>query len=357
VHKVLFTILFFAPALLFGQRFSATPLTDFQPGETYFGYPGLLYDGSNTPTPTHDAAGRAAAALVQPLDTWGTPSPTGKIVVISMGESHTTMEWCDKAYPACAGYSFIGLWRANKAANHDTLAVVDGASAGRVVLTWTCPTGPCPQYALGTTGTYIEVENQYDRVLDTILTPNGYTEAQVQVAVFDEATTKIPDASLKDGASADAFLLEEHLTSAIRAAQQRWPNLKMVFVNSRCYAGYGSPLDHLSPEPQAYEGGFAIKWAIHAQANQRDTGEVDPVAGDMLVGDFPWIGWTAYIWGNGMNNPPKSTALTWSPYVGGQAIGFYQADNVHPNHYGISQVANRLHGFFMTSPYTPWFRK
>ncbi len=45
--------------------FGAKPLTDFDPNMKYRGvFPGLLYDGSNTPPPGHDSDGRALAAMI-----------------------------------------------------------------------------------------------------------------------------------------------------------------------------------------------------------------------------------------------------------------------------------------------------
>ena len=45
--------------------FSATPLIDFAPSQLYLGqFSGMLYNGSNSPPPDHDAAGQTAAAAV-----------------------------------------------------------------------------------------------------------------------------------------------------------------------------------------------------------------------------------------------------------------------------------------------------
>src|SRR5205085_6779075 len=77
------------------QNFSATPLSDFQVGQLYLGaFPGFLYENSNSVPPDHDLDGRNFAAQVQPLDANGRPSPQGKIVVISIGFSNWTIDWC-----------------------------------------------------------------------------------------------------------------------------------------------------------------------------------------------------------------------------------------------------------------------
>src|SRR5260370_1166283 len=89
--------------------FSATPLTDYSVSELYLGkYSGFLYPGSNLAPAQHDLAGQSAADSIQPLDGRGKPSSTGKIVLVSMGMSNTTEEWCDGNTPQCAYYSFMG---------------------------------------------------------------------------------------------------------------------------------------------------------------------------------------------------------------------------------------------------------
>ena len=60
----------------------------------------------------------------------------------------------------------------------------------------------------------------------------------MQVAWIKQANPG-PTASLPS-ASADAYTLEMQLGNTVRAAKQRWPNLKIVFLSSRIYAGYAT---------------------------------------------------------------------------------------------------------------------
>jgi hypothetical protein len=130
----------------------------------------------------------------------------------------------------------------------------------------------------------------------------------------------------------------------LRALKTRWPNVQQVFISSRIYAGYSNV--GVNPEPYAYEYGFSVKWLVNAQITQRDTGVVDPLAGDLLTA-VPWIDWGPYIWGNGINNPPGSMALTWAPTD-------FASDGEHPGNSGVTKVGNALMNFFLTSPYTAW---
>src|SRR5262245_56603765 len=68
------------------------PLCDLGTG-TFEGVPGGLYSGGTSVRPArHEAAGMViASGEVIPRDPSGTPSSDGKIVLISVGVSHTTM--------------------------------------------------------------------------------------------------------------------------------------------------------------------------------------------------------------------------------------------------------------------------
>jgi hypothetical protein len=72
-----------------------TPITDLGAG-TYEGYHGGLYPGmKNTPSGAYLARGLAAARSVKPID--------GKIVLLSIGMSNTTLEFQEfqrEAHPA-----------------------------------------------------------------------------------------------------------------------------------------------------------------------------------------------------------------------------------------------------------------
>ena len=162
--------------------FFATPLVDFGPGQLYLGrFSGNLYTGSNSPPPVQDSSGLVAAAEVQPLDGNGNPTPSGKIVLISLGMSEASDDWCD-GQTACTNFSFMGQAAASDKVNHSTLVILNGAQASQNAETWTCASGNCPPGSLGS--------NNYDRVLDTVLTPAGLTEAQVQVVWIQEANTE-----------------------------------------------------------------------------------------------------------------------------------------------------------------------
>jgi len=142
----------------------------------------------------------------------------------------------------------------------------------------------------------------------------------------------------------------------MRAAKQRFPNLKMVFFSSRVYGGYAQSTD-ADPEPFAYQTGYGIKATIQAQINQLRTGIVDPVAGSLDYSVSPWIGWGPYFWADG--DIPRSDGLVWcdgqagSPCNGELDFG---PDGLHLSTAGGQKAANLLLNWFLASPYTkPWF--
>ncbi|HEY1249866.1 MAG TPA: S-layer homology domain-containing protein [Thermoanaerobaculia bacterium] len=313
--------------------FVATPLTEMGQSETYLGFSGGLYpNGANVPPPAHASAGLAHALAIRPLDTDGNPSASGRVVLLSIGMSHTTQEFCSQGgLQPCNPWTFIGQALTDTGVNHTTLALVNGARSGQTAVKWSVPTA----------------EN-FDRVRDVDLAAQGLTETQVQAVWLKEADAH-PMSSLPN-ADADAYTLETLLGDVIRSAKIRYPHLQCVFVTSRSYAGYA--LSDLNPEPYAYESGFAVKWIVQAQIDQMANGGaiVDPRAGDLNYDTgAPWIGWGPYLWADG-TIPRGSDGLVWVPE------DFEASDLTHPSTLGETKAGNMLLAFFGNDPRTrPWF--
>lgn len=306
------------------------PLMDMGTSTTYYGFSGGLYaDGSNTMAADHQAAGLALANQVTPLGTDGQPSPDGKIVLLSIGASQVSDEWCGTS-SGCetpVSPSFMTSAAQSSNVNHSSLVIVNGAEAGLKAASWIDPAGAT-----------------YDPVRDRRLAPLGLTEAQVQVVWLENldvfATVSLPSPN------ADAYTLESYLGATLRAIRIRYPNVKLVFFSSRDYGGYTT--FNQSPEPYAYEGGFAVKWLIQAQIGQMETGTIDPIAGDLNENAVaPWTAWGPYTWADGTN--PRSDGLTWLKRDFGP-------DGTYPSAQGRTKVANLLMSFFLNSPFTRcWF--
>ncbi len=307
------------------------PLNDLGSGN-YLGYVGGLYpNGANTPPAAHTTLGLSRAQAVTPRDANGIPNPAGKIVMVSIGMSNTTQEFCvSQTVPQpqpCNSWSFMGKAAADGSVNHTTLAIVNGAYGGKTATFWDDPN-----------------DSEYTRI-NNLLVGNRLSSLQVQVA-WVKVARPYPSISLP-ASNADAYELLINLGDIMRALKVRYPNLQQVFLSSRIYGGYAT--SSLNPEPYAYETGFAVKWLIQAQIDQMQSGFVDPRAGDLNAanGTAPWLAWGPYLWADGVD--PRSDGLVWE-------LSDFEADYTHPATGAETKVADQLLAFFKNSEFTQcWF--
>lgn len=299
---------------------------------TYLGFAGGLYEsGANTPPDDHSAVGAARARIIRPRDTNGALQPDGKIVLLAIGMSNTSQEFCGVNVTVnCVTGSFMQLAATDAAVNKSTLVLVNGAQGGMDAGEWTSPSA-----------------RPFDVVRDERLAVVGVAEKQVQVVWLLEAT-KQPAVSLP-APNADAFALETNLGRIVRALRVRYPNLQQVYVSDRMYGGYATTKEN--PEPYAYETGFAVKWLIAAQIRQMgNRGQiVDTRAGDLNYDSAaPWLAWGPDLWANGV--VPRPDGLTWQR-------SDFKSDGTHPSvESGVPKVGALLLGFFSSSPTTRcWF--
>jgi hypothetical protein len=289
---------------------------------------GLYPGGLNSMPASHFAAGRARADAVRPLDAQGQPAENSKIVLLSIGMSNTTQEFCSAAGTLpCDPWTFMGQAAVHPAVDQTALVIVNGARGGQTASTWDDP-----------------ADANYDRIRDLLLA-QGLSEAQVQ-AVWVKVANPQPTASLPDPA-ADAYALLESMGAIARTLRVRYPNVRTLFLSSRIYAGYASTA--LNPEPYAYESGFAVKWLIEAQIRQMESGIIDPLAGDLNYNTAaPWVSWGPYLWGDGLT--ARLNGLIWE-------CDDLQSDGTHPAQSGEEKVGTMLLDFFLNSSFTStWFR-
>lgn len=288
------------------------PLIDLGTG-FYLGKQGGLYDGgSNTLPLQHRTEGEARAAALAALP---------RIGFISIGLSNTKQEFCDGANTStnpCKPWTFVGKALADAAVSKK-IVFVNGATGGGTSTDWANP------------------GHQVWSDLAGAVQSHGLTPADVRVAWLKTTRPKGATNLLL------ALQVEADLGQIMRHLKTKYPNVSMVFFSSRTYGGYGT----LSPEPQAYENGFAVKWVIEAQIDQRAFGFVDKESGDLSLSRAPWMAWGPYLWANG--TVPRSDGLVWLP-------SDFGTDGTHMSEAGAAKAAGLLMTFFKSaSTACPWF--
>ncbi len=234
------------------------PLIDMTSTDTYLGYSGFLYQGSNEVPPGHAVAASNWAGQIQPLDAAGFPSPSGKIGYTSIGMSNTNQEFAELIIRANAD-----------PLKRPEVVLMNGAQGG------------------------VPAE-QMNNINDPFWTTNipnklsgaGLTAEQVQVAWLKQ-TNAGPTGPFPNWAQN----LESQLRDICQHIHTTFPNIKIVYVSSRIYAGYAS--SSLNPEPYAYESGYSVKWLIDSQIDGDATLNYDPAQGTvrsglLLWGPYPW---------------------------------------------------------------------
>jgi hypothetical protein len=300
-------------------------------GATWKGFAGGHYPGGETMPLAHAAEGLRRARAIGPLDGEGRQAADGKYVLLSIGMSNTTQEYCSGPVTACSPLSFVGQALADPAVRKAGLVLVDGAAGGQTAPTYDDP-----------------ADANYDRIRDTRLAPLGLTERQVRIVWLKVANAR-PAVSLPDP-TADAFQLLASMGAILRALRARYPNLDLVFASNRTYGGYATTT--LNPEPYAFESGLAVKWLVQAQITQMEGGAPDPRAGNLSYGGAapvaPWVVWGPDLWANGAA-PRAADGLF---YVRED----FQNDGTHPSASGVQKVGRLLLTFFKTSPHARcWF--
>jgi hypothetical protein len=287
-----------------------TPLCDMGAAVRYKEQDGGLYGaGRNDPPRAHQQAADAALKQITPLGADGKPSPTGKIVFISLGMSNA------------AGEFMIFKELADKDPDKSpTVAILNGAVGGAGVRSWTKPQG----------GTWLEVDK---RLKEANLTP-----AQVQVAWIKHAEPMPePDKAVLQYAKE----VRDDIAKTVPIMRSRFPNLRIAYLSSRTYGGFNAVgRRRVNPEPFAYETAFAVRWVILDQIN----------GADHPYDRSPVLLWGPYLWADGVN--ARKDGLTW-------VRNDFTNDGVHPTRdTGGRKVADLLLKFFKENPNAkPWFVK
>jgi hypothetical protein len=259
---------------------------------------GLYADGSNVRPADHDASGVNLAQGIQPLDSNGNPSPTGKYVFLSIGESCAQQPFAE----------FLTLASADPSKNPN-LVIVNGATGGATA-----------------TDLALAKNNFWNVIINDDLPNAGVTPKQVAIAWVNDVNGG-PYGTFPG----DMTKLTGDFESIAQNLLAKFPNIKLAYFSSINYTGYSNGLKNLSNEPWSYEAGFAVKNAIQDQINGNANLNFNPLDGPVLA---PWIDWGPYYWANGML--PRSDGLVWT-------CQDLQNDGTHPSSpVGRLKVATQL---------------
>jgi hypothetical protein len=213
--------------------------------------------------------------------------------------------------------TFITMAMADPQVN-PALFLLNGAQAGQTAEDWVDPNAP----------TWQEVNLR--------LAHYGITPQQVQVAWVK--LTLIGPGAFPERAQE----LLADLEAIARNLKTLYPYIKIAYFSSRTRSY--TYWEGLSPEPTAFETGFAVKWLIESQINGDPDLNYDPARGPVVS---PYLSWSSYLWIDGLN--PRSDGLTWEPQD-------MIPDCTHPSSYGRAKVAAQLMSFFKNDTTTGWFR-
>jgi hypothetical protein len=286
------------------------PLTEMTADDRYQGEDGGLYGGGrNTPPDALAAAARAALGRIRPLNAEGRPDDAGTVALVSLSMSNATQE-----------FSTFKRIADEDPAKWARLTIVDCAQGGQAMAEWAPP------------------DARPWTVARERLQQAGVTPAQVQVA-WIKLANKMPQGDLKQHGTK----LRDDTAAVIRNAKAAFPNLQIVYLGSRIYAGYATTA--LNPEPYAYESALVVRWLIRDQADGKGDLNADAARGPVSA---PVLLWGPYMWANGAT-PRKADGLV---YLREDLAG----DGTHPSTSGRQKVARLLLEFFKSEPLArPWF--
>ena len=218
------------------------PLTDLT--GTYHGEDGGLYGhGRNEPPAAHREAYLKQSREIQPRNADGRPDPHGKIGLITIGFSNTNME----------SIAFKAMADADPQKSPQVV-IVNGAIGGRAAVMWAYD---------GAEVLPADEQKRLDKEMDVLHMPKTRRGGPMGTAGKDTWPTL--DARLKEaglspqqvqaawmkhvdagpqqlgGFPAHAKALEADIADTLIIARRHFPNLRVVLLSSRTYAGWTGP--------------------------------------------------------------------------------------------------------------------
>jgi len=276
------------------------PINDLGKG-TFNGFTGGLYpNGLNSPTGIYAADLYKICHHITPLDTFGNPSTNGKVLFVSLGWST-----CGNNMRALENKT-----TGNPLTNPKLLLVTLNEGSGK-----------------GRLNDIANPNDQYWDVVASQIKKANTSFRQVQIIYLEtEDSTKLITFPGRP------VLVKNELESCFRIFQQKFPNVKVVYLLARTTT-FGSNEHIFNTEPCPYYFGWACKWAIQDQING--------VAGTAYKGEnkvSPIITWGFYQWADSI--PRTTDGFSW--------VESESSDGLHANSVGQDTLSGRFQQFLLS---------
>ena len=273
---------------------------------TFKNYSGGLYpNGSNTIPADYLKNGIAISKKILPLDAQGNNNPSeGKIGFLVLGFSTAAMT------------GSVFKWIYHRKYPDSPLCISIGAQGGMDI------------------NAMLDSNTLYWNNVDQALSDDALTLLQVQIIWI--STGDLQSSSLDFPEQSFQLAEKYSLLMPILAAQ--FPNLKIVFISDRTFAGYinEKSLQALA-EPTAYYSSWGVKFFIEKQIGDTT---------NYMNNHTPFADWGPTLWTNGIKGNKQQ--YTWNCDDAG-------AGGIHPTAKGRSKEAIKLFYFFSQHPYTKQF--
>ncbi len=287
-----------------GNSSGFIPIADL--GITKFqGFAGGKYPQGNNQIPfNHFTVGMERSNQIHPLNKNGiVDESSGKIGFMILGYSTAAM----------TGRTFISICNTQQTDAH--LKFVIGAQGGRDI------------------NTMMDKNSYYWKTVDSILNTTNLSAGQIQIIWI--STGDLLAAGINFPQHADMQI--EKYKSLLAHIKIIFPNIKLVFISDRPYAGYiggenGGPLQ--LAEPSGYYNSWAVKWVIENQIDQTN---------GFTYNEIPFIDWGPLLWTDGIVG--NQTGYQWACDDAGHG-------GIHASSKGRMKEAALMYLFFSAHPYT-----
>lgn len=275
---------------------------------SFQGFTGGKYpSGSNAIPLEHFELGMQRSRLITPLDSMGhADTVSGNIGFLVLGYSTAAM----------TGRFFKTLSTVQQI--DPKIKIIIGAQGGRDINSMTSPL------------------SDYWTHIDSVLSEEHLNAQQIQVIWLSSGDIYTGQEAFPQ----QCQLQIEKYRQMLNAVKEKYPNIRIVFISDRPYAGYiGGPGEGPQElkEPTAYYNSWTVKWLIEKQINSEK---------NYSLYEIPFIDWGPPLWTDGTKG--NKQGYTWDCDDAGKG-------GIHASSKGRMKEAALLFRFFSTHPYTKDF--